>query len=203
MAMPQLSSFRLVGGTALSLLKGHRISVDIDLFTDQVYGTTDFEVIEDEIKKTFPFVENPSDQFPQLKTLQNKGGLNLTIGLNEKHPVKTDILYWEDFLFEPIEEEGIRMATEEEIGAMKLDVISRGGRKKDFWDLVELFEDYSLEHLLKVYELKYPYHAIEDVTRRLTDFTKAEEVPDPICLRNRTWEFIKERIIGEANALCK
>lgn len=71
--MPRLSSFRLVGGTALSLLKGHRISVDIDLFTDQTYGTTDFEEIENEIKQIFPFVQNPSDQFPQLKAIKNNG----------------------------------------------------------------------------------------------------------------------------------
>lgn len=31
--------FRLVGGTALSLQMGHRLSVDIDLFTDAEYGT--------------------------------------------------------------------------------------------------------------------------------------------------------------------
>ena len=73
MEMPRLSSFRLVGGTALSLLKGHRISVDIDLFTDQTYGTTDFEEIENEIKQIFPFVQNPSDQFPQLKAIKNNG----------------------------------------------------------------------------------------------------------------------------------
>jgi predicted nucleotidyltransferase component of viral defense system len=30
------------------------------------------------------------------------------------------------------------MATVEEIIAMKLDVMQRGGRKKDFWDLHEL-----------------------------------------------------------------
>lgn len=201
MAMPLLSSFRLVGGTALSLIKGHRISVDIDLFTGQAYGSTDFNAIEAEIRKIFPLVENPADEFPAVKALENNKGLHLTIGFDEEHPVKTDILYWEDFLFDAIEVEGIRMATIEEIGAMKLDVISRGGRKKDFWDLVEILEDYSLEHLLKVYERKYPYHEIEDVTRGLTDFTLAEEVPDPICLRRRTWEDIKERVIEETNKL--
>ena len=33
--LPELKQFRLVGGTALSLLYGHRKSIDIDLFTDQ------------------------------------------------------------------------------------------------------------------------------------------------------------------------
>lgn len=201
MSIPQLSSFRLVGGTALSLLKSHRVSVDIDLFTDQEYGSTHFGVIEDEIKRRFPVVENFEDEFPQLKTLENNTGLHLNIGYSKEALVKTDILYWEDFLFSAIEVEGIRMATVEEIGAMKLDVISRGGRKKDFWDLVEILDDFSLPHLLDVYERKYPYHNILDVKNGLTDFSLAEEVPDPICLRGRTWEAVRNLITKEASKL--
>ena len=34
---PELRSFRLVGGTALALQLGHRISVDLDLFTDSAF----------------------------------------------------------------------------------------------------------------------------------------------------------------------
>ena len=110
MAMPLLSSFRLVGGTALSLLKGHRESLDIDLFTDKTYGTTDFGAIEKEIKKSFPFVENPDDEFPAIRALENNKGLHLIIGMDKENPIKTDILYWEDFLFNAVETEGIRMA---------------------------------------------------------------------------------------------
>lgn len=135
MAMPLLSHFRLVGGTALSLMKGHRISVDIDLFTSRQYGTTDFSSIEAEIKKSFPVVENPDDEFPALKAGQNNNGLHLTIGFDEEHLVKTDILYRGDFLYEPFELEGIRMASVDEIGTMKLDVISRG-QKERFLGLV-------------------------------------------------------------------
>jgi Nucleotidyl transferase AbiEii toxin, Type IV TA system len=39
--------FRLVGGTALSLYRGHRLSEDIDLFTDAPYGSIDFGVLTD------------------------------------------------------------------------------------------------------------------------------------------------------------
>jgi hypothetical protein len=44
------ASFRLVGGTSLSLQLGHRISVDIDLFTDAPYGSIDFDAINDYLK---------------------------------------------------------------------------------------------------------------------------------------------------------
>lgn len=38
--------FRLVGGTSLSLQLGHRMSDDIDLFTDEAYGSLDFTAID-------------------------------------------------------------------------------------------------------------------------------------------------------------
>lgn len=116
------------------------------------------------------------------------------MGFSPNQLVKTDILYWDDFLFNAVEIEGIRMATVEEIGAMKLDAISRGGRKKDFWDLVEIFDTYSLDHLLQVYRKKYPYNDIADVLAGLGDFSVANEVPDPVCLRKRNWEYIKQEI---------
>jgi len=44
MKSKEFDKFRLVGGTALSLQLGHRISVDIDLFTDADYGSIDFDI---------------------------------------------------------------------------------------------------------------------------------------------------------------
>lgn len=37
MQMPELQDFALVGGTALSLLYGHRMSVDLDLFSNKSF----------------------------------------------------------------------------------------------------------------------------------------------------------------------
>jgi hypothetical protein len=37
MEMPELKDFSLVGETALSLLYGHRKSIDIDLFSDKLF----------------------------------------------------------------------------------------------------------------------------------------------------------------------
>ena len=45
MHSPVLASFRLVGGTALSLHLGHRMSIDIDLFSDAPYGSIDFDIV--------------------------------------------------------------------------------------------------------------------------------------------------------------
>ncbi|NJN33351.1 MAG: nucleotidyl transferase AbiEii/AbiGii toxin family protein, partial [Saprospiraceae bacterium] len=37
MSMPLLNQFYLVGGTALALQLGHRVSVDLDLFTTEPF----------------------------------------------------------------------------------------------------------------------------------------------------------------------
>ena len=47
--------FRLVGGTNLSLRYGHRLSVDIDLFTDVEYGSLDYRIFEKFLCEHFPF----------------------------------------------------------------------------------------------------------------------------------------------------
>jgi len=145
MSIDLLSGFRLVGGTALSLLRGHRISKDIDLFTYQEYGAVDFAAIENHLKSSFSYAVNTEEDFPEVKK-QNKMGLHLFIGANESNAIKLDILNWNDsFYFEPLVIDDIRFATELEIATMKLDAISRGGRKKDFWDLSELLKSYSLK----------------------------------------------------------
>ena len=54
----ELKSFRLVGGTSLSLQLGHRQSVDIDLFTDAEYGSVDFSAIDRYLNKTFPYIDS-------------------------------------------------------------------------------------------------------------------------------------------------
>jgi hypothetical protein len=62
--------------------------------------------------------------------------------------LKLDLFYTETFIREVIIIDGIRLAAEEEIIAMKIEVVSGGGRKKDFWDIHELQDDYSIEEML-------------------------------------------------------
>ncbi|GAA4925131.1 nucleotidyl transferase AbiEii/AbiGii toxin family protein [Mucilaginibacter defluvii] len=60
------NEFRLVGGTALSLYWGHRMSIDIDLFTDAPYGSVDFTSIEAYLKQTFRFVQGDFGANPAI-----------------------------------------------------------------------------------------------------------------------------------------
>lgn len=183
------SEFRLVGGTSLSLQLGHRISVDIDLFTDAEYGSIDFKKIENYLNNNFPFVEYFSD-------VPVAFGKSYQIGKNRNESVKLDIFYTDNFIKDFISVDEIRLATIEEIVAMKLDVIQRGGRKKDFWDIHELFEKFTFREMLSLHKQRYPYTHDEDLLiENFTNFSIADEDFEPICLRGKYWEFIKDDLI--------
>ena len=178
--------FRLVGGTSLSLQLGHRISIDIDLFSDIEYGSIDFEAIENFLTSKFNYLDFNSDLIPAF-------GKSYTIGDNKDNSVKLDIFYTDPFITNEIVIDNIRLASIDEIIAMKIDVIQRGGRKKDFWDLHELLDKYDISEMIKLHEKRYPYsHDPILIHHNLTNFSIADDDFDPICLRGKYWEFIKD-----------
>ncbi|WP_243854671.1 nucleotidyl transferase AbiEii/AbiGii toxin family protein [Flavobacterium sp. 270] len=185
----EFKNFRLVGGTALSLQLGHRLSVDIDLFTDDDYGTVDFDAIEKYLHNNFNYVDTGFGGLPGM-------GKSYIVGTDNENTVKLDVYYSMDKFIEPyIEVEGVRMATLEEIIAMKVDVVLRGGRKKDFWDLHELFSTYDIQKMLSLHKIRCEYtHDESQIIKNFTDFTYADNDFDPICLKGKYWEFIKEDI---------
>jgi predicted nucleotidyltransferase component of viral defense system len=187
-AAEEFASFRLVGGTALSLQLGHRESIDIDLFSDVDYGEIDFDSIEMYLALNFPYVDHFSNSIPGI-------GKSYLIGENNDNTIKLDIFYTDKFIHPVLIEDTIKMASIEEIIAMKLDVIQRGGRKKDFWDLHELFENYNLAQMLALHEQRYPYsHDRKLLINNFTNFNFADDEFNPICFRGKYWEFIKEDI---------
>jgi hypothetical protein len=189
MKLPEFAPFRLVGGTSLSLQRGHRMSIDIDLFTDAVYGTIDFSKITRSLNKLYPYVDAIDIEVVGF-------GKSYFIGENEHNCVKLDVYYTDAFIQEPIVIEGIRMASNEEIIAMKLDVILRGGRKKDFWDIHEMMKDYSFAKMLSLHEQRYPFtHDKEIIRLNFTNFKEADDDFEPICLHHKYWEVIKLDLI--------
>lgn len=85
------------------------------------------------------------------------------------------------------------MASIEEIIAMKIDVIQRGGRKKDFWDLHELLPKYNMYQMLAFHEKRYPYsHNKKEIILNLNHFENADDDLNPVCMKGKYWEFIIE-----------
>jgi hypothetical protein len=177
MKSQELIPFRLVGGTSLSLQLGHRSSEDIDLFTDVPYQAIDFEAIDAHLRASFDYVTKPTSGPIGM-------GRSYFVGLNEKAAIKLDLYYTETFLCTPLLKEDIRFATIQDIVAMKIDVVQRLGRKKDFWDLHELLDHYSIWEMLDLHKRRYPYNHDEKLIRRnFSDFSLADDDFEPNCLR--------------------
>ncbi|MDV6167125.1 nucleotidyl transferase AbiEii/AbiGii toxin family protein [Flavobacterium sp. DG1-102-2] len=197
MQAKEFEPFRLVGGTSLSLQIGHRISVDIDLFTDEDYGSVDFDSIDAFLTANFNYVDADFGSPVGM-------GRSYLIGRDRENNVKLDLFYTTDkFIQPPLEDQGVRMATIEEIIAMKVDVVSRGGRKKDFWDLHELLPKYTINRMLELHLQRSEHtHDRLQILKNFRDFTMADDDFDPECLRGKYWEFIKEDIeIGLAKII--
>lgn len=119
-------------------------------------------------------------------------GKSYYVGLDSANLVKLDFYYTDQFVFPEIISGQLRMASKEEIAAMKLEVIGRGGRKKDFWDIHELLDSMSIHDMLSYYEKRYPYgHTKENLIQSLSKFDSADDDFDPDCLRQKHWELIK------------
>ena len=196
MAEPLFAPFRLVGGTNLSLRFGHRLSDDIDMFTDAEYRSLDYRTFEYYLKKKFPYYYCTDDS--SIVGF----GRGYYVGNSKDDFVKVDLMYSDPFLHEPEEVDGIRLASVEDIAAMKMNVISRGGRKKDFWDLHHLLSLYSIPQMLAFHAARHPWeHDEKDLLSKIVDFSEADNQPDPRCLAGKNWDDIKLDIIESISSI--
>ncbi|MBW6492536.1 MAG: nucleotidyl transferase AbiEii/AbiGii toxin family protein [Lentimicrobium sp.] len=194
MGSTEFNAFRLVGGTGLSLHRGHRLSVDIDLFSDASYGSIDFDTLNIYLRNNWPYIDT-NDIIPVGM------GKSFFVGFGKHDCIKLDLYYTDDFIDDFQVIDGIRLASVDEILAMKVDVIDRGGRKKDFWDIHELKDDYALAEMLELHNKRYPYsHNSQHLINKFTDFNQADYEFDPICLRKKHWEIIKLELIQYVNS---
>jgi len=134
-----LKEFVLVGGTALALQLGHRISVDIDLFSVEPFESI---ILGDYLRVNYNFELD----FIANNTLKGEiDGIQLDL-ITHQYP----------WLQKQFIHENIRLASVMDIAAMKLNAISGNGtRLKDFIDIAELSYKISLNQMLAAYEQKY------------------------------------------------
>ncbi|GAB4029006.1 nucleotidyl transferase AbiEii/AbiGii toxin family protein [Spirosoma gilvum] len=185
MQHPLLDPFALAGGTNLALQFGHRLSVDLDLFTDRAFSEQE---VFDELVTEFPTL---------IKTDEARHTLSLLID-----GVKVDLLAHRYPVLSPfIQDEGIRLWSLEDIIAMKLGAVSGRGAKKDFWDIAELLNHFSLTEMLHWFIVKYPNSDPGYVIRSLTYFDDADQQTDPVTLKNITWPQVKDKVIQAVRTL--
>jgi hypothetical protein len=193
--LPVLSNHRLVGGTALALQIGHRISIDLDLFCDT---NSDYAEIEKIIQKEF------GSQLTIERTINSTFGKGICLTIDG---IKTDIIDWKNpFTFPPINIENISLASKEEILRMKLDIITSPAEfarydKKDFVDLAFLLNEYPLSKMIKMYSDYHPQ--IKEPARIIIEALHCAELadkkPNPNMLIALSWNDVKHKIQGAIN----
>jgi len=182
MNLPPFNDFHLCGGTSLALLFGHRVSVDIDLFSPVQLNK---DIIARELSNAFPgykevFTPVRSFYFCYLDN------------------IKTDFVYSEAPVISPfLQLEDLRMWSLPDIVAMKLNAIYGRGSKKDFWDIDELLNHYTLKEMSEFFFSKYPKAFEEGMMMSLVYFEDADKEVDPIKLKQRNWPDIKRRVEKE------
>ena len=201
MSAEVLNDFRLVGGTALALQRGHRMSVDIDLFTDLDYADMPVADMRNYLEKEFPVHRGTeSMEMPA-------NGYHIFLSEGQEPPIKVDFFYTEPFIFPAIEEDGLRIADQREIAAMKLGVIGNQiYRQKDYWDVHDLLEDYSLSEMIQWALQRDPYSFNkEDIIKGLQQVNQVEESPMGIVsLKSLSyWELKVLDLIEEVKIVTK
>ncbi len=181
MEIPALRDFSLVGGTALSLLYGHRKSVDLDLFSHLPFEN---ETIISCLEKEFT---------SRLITEQKPKWFGVFCYIDG---VKVDLVRHPHPLIGSIQTvEGIRIFSTEDIIAMKVQAVLGRGRKKDFRDIAELLHHYTVDDFIHFHKRKYTgQNLLISVPQAITYFADAEEDEDPFSLKNQSWEEVKSFI---------
>ena len=180
-SLPLLHPFSLVGGTAFSLRYGHRSSIDLDLFFHQKFN-------QHQIVRELEFVFRDKFVYKQQHT---QFGIFCFI-----EEVKVDFVYYPHPPIKEIETiEDIRFYSDADIAAMKIQAILGRAKKKDFWDLFELLQHFSLQQIMEWHKQKYPSQMLAiSIPHAIIYFADADETEEPVSLKGQTWELVKKGI---------
>lgn len=180
----ELSSFSLAGGTSLALLLGHRISIDLDLFTLAPFDAKELEL---------HLIEKYDFKGSYLRGYTLKGIIgNVNIDcIRHDYPLIKDI----------IKIENIRLYSSVDVAAMKLAAITDNGtRLKDFIDIACLSTKCSLSEMLQAYEKKFSNSNSVRAIKGLSyynDINFNETIQ--IIGGSYKWEIIRERLFDMQN----
>ena len=177
---PLLSTFNLVGGTALALHLGHRKSIDLDFFTSESF---DLEEVKMMLIKKYDLKVS----YSRSQTL--KGFINGVkvdfIKFDYPHLHNCDII------------EEVRIESIPDIIAMKLlSITDNGSRIKDFIDIAYLSSWFSLEEMLQFFIRKITNSNIMMPIKALTYFDDIDFNESIVMLNNDfDWDKISNRLI--------
>lgn len=169
--------FYLAGGSATALRLGHRISLDLDFFTEKNFKP---KILAERLSSLGKFVEEQATQGTVL------GQLN-----------KTRIsFFWYRYplLYKAHIFSGVRIADIRDIDCMKLDAISSRGTRRDFIGLYFICKaGISLRELLPLFDHKYKgvdFNRVH-ILKSLVYFQDAEKEEMPRTIKPFSWDDLK------------
>src|SRR3989344_682201 len=168
-----IDNFYLAGGRALALQIGHRLSEDLDFFSDS------------KIKKTLlPKIEKILEGGTARTGVNNSGELTLESG-----SIKITFLHYPfPLLFPLLNYKGIRLANIREIACMKAYTIGRRGSFKDYVDIYFVLKE-GLEKIENI---------IADARRKYTEAFDARLFLEQLLyledIQDMEIKFLKSRI---------
>lgn len=179
--------FYLAGGTAAALHLGHRLSIDLDFFGPD------------------PFVaDDLTARLAGLGSFRRDHVARDTL-LGEFEGVKISFFrYHYPLVAEPAIVLNTRVASLEDLVAMKLEAISQRGTRRDFIDLYFICQCHMpLDEALRWHTEKYQIAETSWVhlIKSLAYFVDAESEPMPDMLVDVGWPQVKSFFAGEAKRL--
>jgi hypothetical protein len=172
-----LQSFYLAGGTGLALHLGHRRSIDLDFFSEQLFDEERF--------------------LDRLQTVAR-----VSVIARARHTlhfqidgVKVSFLgypYPAIFPFTPLE--GVPVADPRDIACMKISAIAGHGTRRDCVDLFVVARQHDLGYLPELFQKKYAtvhYNRVH-LLKSLTYFDDAEREPQPDLLIPLSWDDVTQ-----------
>ncbi len=172
----------LAGGTGIGMHLHHRISRDIDLFSEGP-----------ELD-----LEHTRDVFSRLEDVTVVSLTDATLAVRFG-AVPVDVVKYPYALLNPLESApgGFPVASLGDLATMKLSAVARRGIRRDFWDLHQILTQgtLTLEQSLKDYVRRFGVKQsdVYHVLRSLTYFEDAEADPLlPAGLGEQKWSQIRE-----------
>lgn len=180
-----VKDFYLAGGTALNIHLGHRLSVDLDFFSDKPLNG---EQVLEELRRCTP-VE---------VTGMGQGTLHLKM-----EEVLVSFFEYRYKVLEKNRYQGIALASLKDIGLMKIMAIQQRGMRKDFIDLYAICRTgITLQELMELMGKKYQNIKFDTVSlsKALCYFGDAvDEVP--LLTKDIDWESVKKYFRSEVRKL--
>jgi predicted nucleotidyltransferase component of viral defense system len=174
-----LTDFSLVGGTALSLRFGHRLSLDLDLFSIKEFTPTE---IDDSLKLDYSdYIYRGNNRYMLFCNIDR---------------IKIDIIYHPFSLLQPVEIiDDIRMFSIPDIAAMKQFAVCKRGTRKDFYDIWILLQHFSPNQLFEFFIKKYGEEKLIFLQKSLLYFEEADASDQPEVLIDKLpWEKVKKDV---------